>query len=79
MYLDQQTSYEAVAKFAKGANVLDCFSFLGGFGLPDHLARFVEQLAFGEMFEDKTLQVAGAGGQDRQRAERWETGSAPRR
>ena len=37
MYLDQQTSYEAVAQFAKGANVLDCFSFLGGFGL--HAAR----------------------------------------
>lgn len=37
MYLDQQTSYEAVARFAKDANVLDCFSFLGGFGL--HAAR----------------------------------------
>ncbi len=37
MYLDQQTSYEAVARFAKGAQVLDCFSFVGGFGL--HAAR----------------------------------------
>jgi len=37
MYLDQQTSYEAVAQFAKDARVLDCFSFLGGFGL--HAAR----------------------------------------
>jgi 23S rRNA (cytosine1962-C5)-methyltransferase len=37
MYLDQQTSYEAVGQFAKGAQVLDCFSFLGGFGL--HAAR----------------------------------------
>ena len=37
MYLDQQSSYEAVAQFAKGASVLDCFSFLGGFGL--HAAR----------------------------------------
>jgi 23S rRNA (cytosine1962-C5)-methyltransferase len=37
MYLDQQTSYEAVAAFARGARVLDCFSFLGGFGL--HAAR----------------------------------------
>ncbi|HET7626624.1 MAG TPA: class I SAM-dependent rRNA methyltransferase [Verrucomicrobiae bacterium] len=36
-YLDQQTNYEAVAQFAKGARVLDCFSFLGGFGL--HAAR----------------------------------------
>ena len=37
MYLDQQTSYQAVAQFAKGAQVLDCFSFIGGFGL--HAAR----------------------------------------
>jgi 23S rRNA (cytosine1962-C5)-methyltransferase len=33
MYLDQQANYEAVAHFAKYAQVLDCFSFLGGFGL----------------------------------------------
>ncbi len=37
LYLDQQTSYQAVAQFAKGAQVLDCFSFIGGFGL--HAAR----------------------------------------
>jgi 23S rRNA (cytosine1962-C5)-methyltransferase len=37
MYLDQQANYEAVSRFAKGAQVLDCFSFLGGFGL--HAAR----------------------------------------
>jgi 23S rRNA (cytosine1962-C5)-methyltransferase len=37
MYLDQQINYQAVAQFAKGAQVLDCFSFLGGFGL--HAAR----------------------------------------
>jgi len=37
LYLDQQTNYAAVAAFAKDANVLDCFSFLGGFGL--HAAR----------------------------------------
>jgi 23S rRNA (cytosine1962-C5)-methyltransferase len=37
MYLDQQANYQAVAAFAKGANVLDCFSFLGGFGL--HAAK----------------------------------------
>ena len=33
MYLDQQANYQAVSQFAKGAQVLDCFSFLGGFGL----------------------------------------------
>ncbi len=37
LYLDQQSNYEAVSRFAKNARVLDCFSFLGGFGL--HAAR----------------------------------------
>jgi 23S rRNA (cytosine1962-C5)-methyltransferase len=37
MYLDQQANYEAVSRFAKDGNVLDCFSFLGGFGL--HAAK----------------------------------------
>jgi len=37
LYLDQQVNYLAVSRFAKGAQVLDCFSFLGGFGL--HTAR----------------------------------------
>lgn len=37
MYLDQQANYQAVSRFAGGGQVLDCFSFLGGFGL--HAAR----------------------------------------
>ncbi len=37
LYLDQQVNYRLVAELAKGAQVLDCFSFLGGFGL--HAAR----------------------------------------
>ena len=37
MYLDQQANYQAVSHFARGGQVLDCFSFLGGFGL--HAAR----------------------------------------
>lgn len=37
LYLDQQLNYQAVSRFAEGARVLDCFSFLGGFGL--HAAR----------------------------------------
>jgi 23S rRNA (cytosine1962-C5)-methyltransferase len=37
MYLDQQVNYELVGKIARGAQVLDCFSFTGGFGL--HAAR----------------------------------------
>src|SRR5688500_8531886 len=36
-YLDQQTNYQAVSRFAKGANVLDAFCFLGGFSL--HAAK----------------------------------------
>jgi 23S rRNA (cytosine1962-C5)-methyltransferase len=37
VYLDQQVNYQLVAEFARGGQVLDCFSFLGGFGL--HAAR----------------------------------------
>ena len=37
LYLDQQLNYRAVSQFARSAQVLDCFSFLGGFGL--HAAR----------------------------------------
>ena len=37
LYLDQQVNYQRVAELAKGARVLDCFSFIGGFGL--HAAR----------------------------------------
>jgi len=37
LYLDQQANYQRVASLAKDAQVLDCFSFLGGFGL--HAAR----------------------------------------
>jgi 23S rRNA (cytosine1962-C5)-methyltransferase len=37
LYLDQQVNYQLVANRAKDAQVLDCFSFLGGFGL--HGAR----------------------------------------
>jgi 23S rRNA (cytosine1962-C5)-methyltransferase len=37
LYLDQQMNYQSVSQFARGAQVLDCFSFLGGFGL--HAAR----------------------------------------
>jgi 23S rRNA (cytosine1962-C5)-methyltransferase len=37
LYLDQQVNYQRVAGLTKGAQVLDCFSFLGGFGL--HAAK----------------------------------------
>jgi 23S rRNA (cytosine1962-C5)-methyltransferase len=37
LYLDQQENYQRVADYAAGAQVLDCFSFVGGFAL--HAAR----------------------------------------
>src|SRR5437867_2570553 len=37
MYLDQQVNYQRVAEHARGSQVLDCFTFLGGFAL--HAAR----------------------------------------
>ena len=37
MYLDQQVNYQRVAELIQGGQVLDCFSFLGGFAL--HAAR----------------------------------------
>lgn len=37
LYLDQQVNYQRVAELARGGQVLDAFSFLGGFGL--HAAR----------------------------------------
>ncbi|HEX7861742.1 MAG TPA: class I SAM-dependent rRNA methyltransferase [Verrucomicrobiae bacterium] len=36
-YLDQQVNYQAVSRYAKGANVLDAFTFIGGFAL--HAAK----------------------------------------
>jgi 23S rRNA (cytosine1962-C5)-methyltransferase len=37
LYLDQQRNYQLIAALANSGQVLDCFSFLGGFGL--HCAR----------------------------------------
>ena len=37
LYLDQQTNYARVAEFCRGAQVLDCFTFLGGFAI--HAAK----------------------------------------
>lgn len=37
LYLDQQVNYELASRLTPGAQVLDCFSFVGGFAL--HAAR----------------------------------------
>lgn len=57
LYLDQQMNYHAVALMAGGAQVLDCFSFLGGFGL--HAAR--AGAAHVHMLDQSAEAVAAAG------------------
>jgi 23S rRNA (cytosine1962-C5)-methyltransferase len=37
LYLDQQVNWQRVGELCRGANVLDCFTFVGGFAL--HAAR----------------------------------------
>lgn len=37
LYLDQQSNYARVGEFCRGATVLDCFTFLGGFAI--HAAK----------------------------------------
>jgi 23S rRNA (cytosine1962-C5)-methyltransferase len=57
LYLDQQVNYRRVAEMAKGAQVLDCFSFLGGFGL--HALR--AGAAHAHMLDQSADAVAAAG------------------
>jgi 23S rRNA (cytosine1962-C5)-methyltransferase len=57
MYLDQQANYQAVSQLAKGGQVLDCFSFLGGFGL--HAAR--AGAAHVHMLDQSAEAIAAAG------------------
>jgi 23S rRNA (cytosine1962-C5)-methyltransferase len=59
LYLDQQQNYQKVAELIRGGQVLDCFSFMGGFAL--HCARAgVEHVHGLEQSEDA---VAAAGRQ----------------
>jgi 23S rRNA (cytosine1962-C5)-methyltransferase len=57
LYLDQQLNYQRVAESARGAQVLDCFSFAGGFGL--HAAR--EGAAHVHMLDQSADAIAAAG------------------
>jgi 23S rRNA (cytosine1962-C5)-methyltransferase len=57
LYLDQQVNYQQVAGLAQGAQVLDCFSFLGGFGL--HAAR--RGAAHVHMLDQSAEVIAAAG------------------
>jgi 23S rRNA (cytosine1962-C5)-methyltransferase len=56
LYLDQQLNCESVSKLGKDAQVLDCFSFLGGFAL--HAAR--AGAAHVHALEQSAEAVAGA-------------------
>jgi 23S rRNA (cytosine1962-C5)-methyltransferase len=56
LYLDQQVNYQRVAEMAKGAQVLDCFSFLGGFGL--HALR--AGAAYAHLLDQSAEAVAAA-------------------
>ncbi len=56
LYLDQQKNYQLVGGLAKDAQVLDCFSFLGGFGL--HAAR--AGAAHVHMVDQSADAIAGA-------------------
>jgi 23S rRNA (cytosine1962-C5)-methyltransferase len=57
LYLDQQANYQRVAELARGGQVLDCFSFLGGFGL--HAAR--AGAAHVHMLDQSAEAIAAAG------------------
>jgi 23S rRNA (cytosine1962-C5)-methyltransferase len=58
LYLDQQVNYELVGRLAQGANVLDCFSFLGGFAL--HCARAGAANVYGLDQSEEAVKAAGA-------------------
>jgi 23S rRNA (cytosine1962-C5)-methyltransferase len=57
LYLDQQVNYQRVAELSPGAQVLDCFCFVGGFGL--HAAR--AGAAHVHMIDQGAEAVAAAG------------------
>ncbi len=56
LYLDQQVNYRLATQWARGAQVLDCFSFLGGFGL--HAAK--AGAAHVHMIDQSEQAIAGA-------------------
>lgn len=56
MYLDQQVNHARVGAMAKGAMVLDCFTFLGGFAL--HCARTGARQVIGLDQSEDAVQAA---------------------
>ncbi len=57
LYLDQQANHRRVAQYARGARVLDAFSFLGGFGL--HAAAAGAKSVLGIDQSAEAVAVAG--------------------
>jgi len=58
LYLDQQVNYQRVAELAQGGQVLDCFTFLGGFAL--HAARAGAAHVHGVDQSPEAVAAAGA-------------------
>ncbi len=58
LYLDQQANYAAVAALTPGAEVLDCFSYLGGFAL--HAAKAGAKNVTGLDQSEEAVKAAGA-------------------
>lgn len=58
LYLDQQVNYDLVGRLAQGGNVLDCFSFLGGFAL--HCARAGAANVYGLDQSEEAVKAAGS-------------------
>ena len=56
LYLDQQQNYDRVGRLASGGQVLDCFSFLGGFAL--HAAHYGAERV--HMVDQSADAIAGA-------------------
>jgi 23S rRNA (cytosine1962-C5)-methyltransferase len=68
LYLDQQVNYDLVSRYAPGGQVLDCFSFLGGFAL--HAARAGAAHAHGVDQSAEAVATAGKNAAANGRAER---------
>ena len=75
LYLDQQGNYEAVSRWAKDADVLDCFSFLGGFSLHAALAGARSVLGIDQSADAVAAAAANAVANGLGERVRFETGN----
>lgn len=75
LYLDQQGNYDAVSRWAKDADVLDCFSFLGGFSLHAARAGARSVLGIDQSAEAVAAATANAAANGLAERTRFETGN----